>query len=71
MDVRGLGSDRTSTRPADDAASQAFGEGIRTRGDAGIVYDSVRVHGGTNTVAYLSGNVRGVVQEAHNEVTTR
>lgn len=70
VDVRGLFAQRPELyRPADYAASQAFGEGVRATGGAGIVYDSVRLRGGTNVVAYLPGNIRGVVQEAHYEVT--
>jgi hypothetical protein len=34
-----------------------------------MVYDSVRLSGGTNVGAYLPGNVRDIVQEAHYEMT--
>jgi hypothetical protein len=70
VDVRGLGAQRPKIyHLADYGASQTFGEGIRAQGGAGIIYDSVRLSGGTNVVAYLTGNVREVVQEVHYEVT--
>ena len=70
VDIRGLRAERAEIyRPDDYAASQAFGEGIRAAGGPGILYDSVRLSGGTNVVAYLLGNIRDVAQAAHYEVT--
>jgi hypothetical protein len=70
VDIRGLAADRPDLyTPDDDAAAQAFGEGVRTEGGAGIVYDSVRHRGGTNTVAFRPRNVLDVTMGAHFEIT--
>jgi len=53
----------------DYSASQAFGEGVRRTGEAGIVYDSLRHLGGTNAVAFRPRNILHVTQAAHYEVT--
>ena len=44
------------------AASQQFGERNRVFRDDGILYDSVRMRGGTNVVAYRPTKVDNVVQ---------
>jgi hypothetical protein len=51
------------------AASQRLGEDVRARGDAGIIYDSIRHLGGTNVVAYHPRNVNDVVEADHFEIT--
>lgn len=48
---------------------QTFGESLRQAGEDGIVYPSLRHHGGTNVVAYRPGNVLDVVQAGHFEIT--
>ena len=50
-------------------ASQAFGEDIRARGEAGIVYDSLRYRGGGCVVAYVPKNIANVLQTDHYEIT--
>lgn len=55
--------------PADYTASQAFGEGRRAAGIDGIVYDSVRLRGGVNAVAYRPQNVTDMTQADHWRVT--
>jgi hypothetical protein len=57
--------------PASYVAGQALGERVRAAGGAGVLYDSVRHHGGTNAVAHRPRNVRDVVQAEHFEITVR
>lgn len=47
------------------AASQVFGEAVRSAGHAGIVYDSLRHRGGTNVVAFRPRLVVEVTQADH------
>ncbi|MBY3050147.1 MULTISPECIES: RES family NAD+ phosphorylase [Rhizobium] len=51
------------------AASQVLGEEVRSSGDAGILYDSVRLRGGVAIVAHRPRNIQGVVQADHFEIT--
>lgn len=51
------------------AASQVFGEQVRSKGGAGILFDSVRLSGGVNIVAHRPRNIRDVVQADHFEIT--
>ncbi|UVD59486.1 RES family NAD+ phosphorylase (plasmid) [Rhizobium sp. Pop5] len=51
------------------AAAQVFGEQVRSKGQAGILYDSVRLRGGVNVVAHRPRNIRDVVQADHFEIT--
>ena len=70
VDIRGLGVQRPELySPSDYAASQIFGESIRARREAGIIYDSVRHRGGTNAVAFLPPNIRNVTIGSHFEIT--
>ena len=65
-DIRGRQTDMADAyAPDSHAASQAFGESIRTAGGAGILYDSVRHRGGINTVAYRPTNVGDLVHTEH------
>jgi hypothetical protein len=50
------------------AASQPFGESVRASGKAGILYESVRKHGGVSVVAYRPTNVLDIVQADHFEI---
>ncbi|MBK1967812.1 MULTISPECIES: RES family NAD+ phosphorylase [Brevundimonas] len=50
-------------------AAQAFGEGVRTSGASGLVYDSLRHRGGCNIVAYRPVAVTEVVQAEHFEIS--
>jgi hypothetical protein len=50
------------------AASQQFGESVRASDRDGIVYESVRLRGGTNAVAYRPTKVQDVVQTDHFEI---
>ncbi|MFS2174576.1 RES family NAD+ phosphorylase [Rhizobium pisi] len=51
------------------AVSQVLGEQVRSKGRAGILYDSVRLRGGVNVVAHRPRNIRDVVQADHFEIT--
>lgn len=51
------------------AASQVFGEQVRSTGGAGILYDSLRRRTGVNIVAHRPRNIRDVVQAEHFEIT--
>lgn len=67
VDIRGT---EPALHAADDyTAGQAFGEAQRAAGEDGILYDSVRHHGGTNACAYRPGKVLDVVQAEHFEIT--
>jgi hypothetical protein len=68
-DIRGQGTSRTDLYDGTSyRAAQAFGEGIREAGGAGVIYDSLRHEGGVNVVAYRPGNVLDVVQADHVEI---
>ncbi len=70
QDIRGMKSTRPELyKPDDYTRSQIFGEGIRTSGGDGILYDSVRHAGGTNVVALRPKNIRDVVMSTHYEIT--
>jgi hypothetical protein len=70
LDIRGLQTERPELYAPDSyAASQAFGEAVRTAGGAGIVYDSVRFSGGVNVAAYRPTNVLDVAQTDHFEIS--
>jgi hypothetical protein len=68
-DIRGQRDEHPEFYRSDSyAASQAFGEEVRSTGGEGIMYDSVRHVGGTNVVAFRPKNVRDVVMGTHYEV---
>jgi hypothetical protein len=70
IDIRGRQSDVPEFYLSDRyAASQIFGEARRKAGDAGILYDSVRMKGGVNVVAYRPRRILDVVQADHFEIT--
>lgn len=69
LDIRGpLSPDPRLYDPRSYAVSQRFGEACRARGEAGLLYDSVRYAGGSNAVAFRPRNVRQVTQGAHFEL---
>jgi hypothetical protein len=55
--------------PDSYAASQSFGEARRKAGDIGILYDSVRLEGGVNAVAFRPSRILDVTQADHFEIT--
>lgn len=54
--------------PLSYAASQALGEEVRARGDAGLLYGSLRHAGGENIVVHRPPLVLDVVQADHFEI---
>jgi hypothetical protein len=69
LDIRGNQAALPDVYASNDhAASQAFGEDVRARGEAGIIYDSLRHAGGVNVVAYRPRNVSDVTQADHFEI---
>lgn len=70
LDIRGQRAGRPALYdPASHAAGQAFGEGVRTAGGIGIVYDSIRHEAGVNAVAYRPPSVLDVTQADHWRIT--
>lgn len=51
------------------AASQSFGEGVRSSGGHSILYDSLHHAGGENVVAYRTTDIQDVVQTDHCEIS--
>ena len=47
------------------AASQAFGESIRSSGQSGIIFDSMRRAGGTSMLCFIPPKTSNVVQADH------
>ncbi|MGO7449457.1 RES family NAD+ phosphorylase [Rhizobium ruizarguesonis] len=70
LDIRGEQTLRADVYDGTSyAASQVLGEEVRSRGSAGILYDSVRLKGGVAIVAHRPRNIQGVVQADHFEIT--
>ncbi|WP_341991282.1 RES family NAD+ phosphorylase [Azorhizobium sp. AG788] len=70
LDIRGQRTGRSDLYDATSyAASQVFGEAIRSGGGNGLIYDSIRKVGGTNVVAYRPRTVTGIVQTLHLRIT--
>lgn len=70
LDIRGQHAGRAAVYdPGSYAASQVLGESIRTSGEAGIIYDSVRHTGGVNIVAHRPRNILQVTQTDHWRLT--
>ncbi|SFL05021.1 RES domain-containing protein [Mesorhizobium albiziae] len=69
-DIRGLQTSRPELYSSTNyTASQRFGEKIRASGSGGILYNSVRMRGGINVVAYRPTKVESVVQTDHFEIS--
>lgn len=70
VDIRGGQSEMPELYlPESYAASQNFGEARRKAGDIGILYDSIRLKGGINVVAYRPSLILDVTQADHYEIT--
>jgi RES domain-containing protein len=66
LDIRGQMQARADLYDGTSyAASQIFGEAARSSGGSGIVYDSLRHHGGTNIVAFRPRQITAVTQADH------
>jgi hypothetical protein len=69
LDIRGAQAEHAEVYAPDSyAAGQVLGEQIRSSGQAGILYDSVRHAGGVNVAVHRPRNVVDVVQADHFEV---
>lgn len=72
LDIRGQQASRPDIYASNSyAASQPFGEDIRINGGAGLIYDSVRLAGGTNVVAHRPRNITDILQTDHYEITVQ
>lgn len=70
VDIRGLQSTVSELyQPDSYRQSQIFGESLRKAGDAGILYDSVRLAGGINVAAFRPSFVLDVTQADHFEIS--
>ncbi|TKT74675.1 RES family NAD+ phosphorylase [Aquamicrobium sp. LC103] len=70
VDIRGQQAAHPEFYLSDSyAASQSFGEGVRTSGRAGILYDSVRLRGGINVATFRPSLVLDVLQTDHFEIS--
>jgi hypothetical protein len=70
VDIRGLKTEMPELcLPSSYAASQSFGEARRKAGDIGILYDSVRLMGGINSVTYRPGHIVDMSQADHFDIT--
>lgn len=69
LDIRGLQAARPDLYSGTSyAASQVFGEQVRTTGGDGLLYDSLRLGGGINVVAHRPRNITEVMQTDHFEI---
>ena len=67
--IRGLQGEYPELYRSDSyAASQKFGEEVRTEGRAGVIFDSLRRRQGTNIVAFVPPNIVDVAQTDHFEI---
>lgn len=72
LDIRGQqGSLADVYDSSSYAAAQDLGGSIRTSGQAGILYDSLRHAGGINVVAYRPKNIQNTLQCDHFEITVQ
>ncbi|MDQ0350130.1 RES family NAD+ phosphorylase [Ancylobacter vacuolatus] len=72
LDIRGQLTERGDLYdPTSYAASQPFGEAIRSAGGNGLIYDSIRKAGGTNVVAHRPRNVTRISQTLHLRITVQ
>ncbi|MFC3124442.1 RES family NAD+ phosphorylase [Pseudoroseomonas globiformis] len=66
LDIRGQQAERPAVYALMSyTVSQALGEGVRSSGGAGIIYDSLRHLGGVNIVAHRPSNILQVKQADH------
>jgi hypothetical protein len=66
LDIRGQQQSRADLYASTSyAASQSFGEAVRSSPRSGIVYDSLRHRGGTNVVAFRPRQITEVTQADH------
>ena len=51
------------------SASQSFGEAVRSSGNSGIIFDSLRHKGGINTLCFIPPQITNVMQADHFEIS--
>lgn len=70
MQICGRQDEMPEIYASDDyAASQIFGESVRQSEADGILYDSVRLAGGVNVVAFRPSKILDILQNDHFEIT--
>ena len=70
LDIRGQQKTRADVYASSRYdASQKLGESVRASGGAGILYDSLRRHGGVNVVTHRPLNIVELLQTDHFEIT--
>ncbi|MGE4323526.1 MAG: RES family NAD+ phosphorylase [Sphingobium sp.] len=70
LDIRGKQAEHRAVYLADSyAGGQALGENIRASARPGILFDSLRHHGGCNVVGYRPPAITDVVQADHFEIS--
>jgi hypothetical protein len=65
LDIRGQNAPPDVYASDSYLASQQLGEAVRAKGGDGIVYVSLRHHGGTNVVAHRPRNIQDILQADH------
>jgi len=69
LDIRGRRAEHADIYASDRyGTSQPFGENVRAAGGAGILYDSLRRHGGENVFACRPRNITEILQADHYEI---
>ncbi|WP_030541211.1 RES family NAD+ phosphorylase [Sphingobium sp. DC-2] len=69
-DIKGLQAERPDLYRRDSyAASQLFGEQLRSDGKVGILFDSLRRRGGTSIAAFVPPAITNVMQTDHFEIS--
>ena len=69
-DIRGLSAAQPEIyRSEAYSAAQDFGESVRSAGQCGIIYDSLRRRNGINLVAFIPPNITDVMQTEHFEIS--
>lgn len=72
LDLRGAQAELPAIYdPGSHAASQAYGEAARARGEHGILYDSLRHPGGVCAVAFRPSRILDVMQGDHFSLSVR
>src|SRR3546814_9722774 len=68
-DICGLQSSQPDIYRSDSyVASQTFGESVRSAGNSGIVFDSLRHKGGVNALCFIPPQITNVMQSDHFEI---
>src|SRR3546814_18562457 len=69
-DICGLQSSQPDIYRSDSyVASQTFGESVRSAGNSGIVFDSLRHKGGVNALCFIPPQITNVMQSDHFEIS--